>query len=665
MDELRVAFRAAHFAAAVALFGEFAFFFWVARPAFRHASQAIPLELYRRLHQVTAWSLAVVVASGVAWFLLQAAAMSGAAVGAMQPDTLDAVLTRTLFGRVWQIRFGLAIALGVVLLLLRRAVDQRNRAVLRGCSGFLAGALLATLAWAGHAAAEQGADRIAHLAADAVHLLAAGAWLGALAPLAYVLSRARQAANSEAYELAVGAAQRFSALGIASVSALMVTGTVNAWYTVGSLPALVGTHYGRLLLVKLALFGAMLALAAFNRFRVTSRLAQEAAPASRDSAPRALRQLQRNAIAEAMLGLGLLAVVGALGIAVPASHVQPVWPFAYSLSLEAAENSAGTLAAASLAMLGATISLALILIGAARRWRKTTLAAAAGLSIGLAASAWLFAVPAYPTSYFRSPIRYTAESIVRGKVLFEAHCAVCHGPSGRGDGPAAGSLAVKPRDLAEHFFHHREGDILWKLKHGVAGTPMPGFGDRLDDDQLWHLINLLRAQAQAVEAQATNESVEPWRAIVAPDFTFQVGRGPQDSLARQRGRIVLLAFYTLPGSYERLRTLAQAKAALEHADVRIIALPIAERAGTSQDAPEIDASILANADPRVVVAYGIFNPALRSRHTELLIDRQGYLRARWRLAAGEGWNRIPELLRQVELLHDEKPRAMSQRTHAH
>src|SRR5438270_9111433 len=122
---------------------------------------------------------------------------------------------------------------------------------------------------------------------------------------------------------------------------------------------------------------------------------------------------------------------------------------------------------------------------------------------------------------------------------------LCHGPDGRGDGPAAASLAVKPPDLAEHFFHHREGDILWKLKHGAPDTPMPAFGGRLSEEQLWELITLLRARAEAQAGRALNESVEDSRAIAAPEFTFQVGREPQASLARQPGAVGLLVVHTL------------------------------------------------------------------------------------------------------------------------
>ena len=113
------------------------------------------------------------------------------------------------------------------------------------------------------------------------------------------------------------ATTRFSILGIVSVGTLLATGIVNTFYLAGSVAALCGTDYGRLLLIKIALFLAMVAIAAVNRFRLTPRLLQHASiAASRD----ALRQLRRNAAIEALAGAIVIAIVAALGTMAPAIH---------------------------------------------------------------------------------------------------------------------------------------------------------------------------------------------------------------------------------------------------------------------------------------------------------------------------------------------------------
>jgi len=655
MNEFAFVLRAIHFAATVALFGEFAFLLWAALPALSTAPGAGEAETFRRRSiRAAAWSLAVVFVSGLLWLAVESAAMSGMPfASAVNPSTLGAVLGDTLFGRTWLVRFALAAALAVALFFARREAGGRAKALELAC-GALAAGLLASLAWAGHAAADRGIDRVVHLSADAVHLLAAGAWLGALWPLALVLFRARREAGAPTLRFAARATQRFSAMGVASVGALVATGVANGWYTLGSVPALFGTDYGRLLLAKLALFCAMLALAAFNRLRWTPRLLRGESPLV------ALARLQRNATAETVLGLAVLGIVGALGVTAPALHVQTVWPFPYTL--EWGESSAAAAALLVMALAGA----GLVVLAWRKRSRPAAAIGVAGLLAAVAAPIWLFAVPAHPSTYFVSPVRYSAASIARGAPLYDRHCAACHGASGHGDGPAGASLPVRPPDLTRHFLHHREGDMLWWLQHGITGTPMPGFGDRMAEGQLWDVLNLLRAQADVARGKTMDASVEPWRPIVAPDFTFQIARGPQQSLRQYRGRgVVLLVFYALPQARPRLRQLAAAWAEFRRAGVGIIAMPMTSISTASRD----DASA-ADPDPEVILVYSLFaRPTADAERptydAEFLVDRQGYLRSRWTPGESPDWNRIPELLRQIEILNRENPRPAAYERHVH
>jgi mono/diheme cytochrome c family protein len=82
----------------------------------------------------------------------------------------------------------------------------------------------------------------------------------------------------------------------------------------------------------------------------------------------------------------------------------------------------------------------------------------------------LLFVPAYPTSYYSSSTNFAVTSIARGAELFPADCAACHGPTGRGDGPAAKTLPVPPADLtASHLWMHSDGELFWWLSHGMEG----------------------------------------------------------------------------------------------------------------------------------------------------------------------------------------------------
>jgi putative copper resistance protein D len=103
------------------------------------------------------------------------------------------------------------------------------------------------------------------------------------------------------------------------VGLILATGIVNAWILVGSLHALIVTEYGRLLMLKVTLFAAMLMIAAANRFWLTPRLASASGS---EAQLKALHQLTRNSMIELALGLMIFAIVGVLGMLHPALHFE-------------------------------------------------------------------------------------------------------------------------------------------------------------------------------------------------------------------------------------------------------------------------------------------------------------------------------------------------------
>jgi putative copper resistance protein D len=139
-------------------------------------------------------------------------------------------------------------------------------------------------------------------------------------PLVMLLATASRHEDMTWARIARNATLRFSTLGIISVAILLATGIVNAWVLVGSFSALVRTDYGRLVLVKIALFAAMLSLATFNRLRLTPRLSLPSQTVLRTGA---LRQLVRNSTIEVAMGVVVFAIVAVLGTLHPAIHLQP------------------------------------------------------------------------------------------------------------------------------------------------------------------------------------------------------------------------------------------------------------------------------------------------------------------------------------------------------
>jgi len=107
--------------------------------------------------------------------------------------------------------------------------------------------------------------------------------------------------------------RRFATLAAWSVALLVLSGLVNTWFMTNSFRDLIGTDYGDLLLVKIALFVAMLGFAALNRVRFTPRLV-----AARTGGSQALWW---SVAAELLLGLLVIWVVAVLGQTEPPGHM--------------------------------------------------------------------------------------------------------------------------------------------------------------------------------------------------------------------------------------------------------------------------------------------------------------------------------------------------------
>jgi len=315
LNEPLVIARAFHLASTLLLTGTIMFRCFVAAPAFRaKAGGALEDGLRIRLAQIVWAGLAVAMLSGAAWLLFVAAEIGGLSVAdAVSEGLAGIVLTQTAFGDAWMLRLAMAALLAVLLLLPNPNPGFASATDL--ICAMLAAGLAASLAFAGHAAATEGLDGMIHLASDGLHLVAAGAWLGALWPLSILLGRARRAGDTVSAAIAYQATRRFSILGMISVAAILASGVVNTYEILGMMAfSMMGTDYNRLLLAKIALFIAMLALAAFNRQRLTPRLSN-----ARDHR-RAIRQLQWNSLAEVGLGLLILAIVAVLGRIAPHPH---------------------------------------------------------------------------------------------------------------------------------------------------------------------------------------------------------------------------------------------------------------------------------------------------------------------------------------------------------
>lgn len=110
------------------------------------------------------------------------------------------------------------------------------------------------------------------------------------------------------------------------------------------------------------------------------------------------------------------------------------------------------------------------------------------------------ALPGNPTGDAAS-----AEAVERGRAAFEGNCSICHGASGRGDGPFATILQdyrgewLRPRNLRDDRMKLGESpqDLYRAVSWGFEGTPMPGFASMLDERTRLDLVAFLLSLREA------------------------------------------------------------------------------------------------------------------------------------------------------------------------
>ena len=293
-----IAARFVHFAALALFFGLALFPRYGLSGAFNPAAAL-------RTRRVLGWSAGVALASALAWLGFSTASMIGRAI---DPAALLLVARETEFGRRWMVRLPLLAVLSV-LLLTRKPGEAATTA-----ETLIAGALLASLAWVGHGGEGEGGSAILHRMADAVHLLAASFWLGAL--IGFLMLGRAAMRTADGARLLCAALTRFAGIGPGIVVLLIFTGLVNSWFLVGPAHALslVSSPYGQVLAVKIVLFAAMLLVAAANRYWLTPHLARALV---HQHTTEAVRRLRLSLAAETALALLVFAAVGALGTLSP------------------------------------------------------------------------------------------------------------------------------------------------------------------------------------------------------------------------------------------------------------------------------------------------------------------------------------------------------------
>lgn len=304
-----VAARFLQFAALSVLFGSSLFYLY----GFKVGSTGVSSRRWAWPNLLLLVAAVVGVVATLAWLMAETAILTDSAANAFNPASLWFLLSETGFGGVYLFRLGLlAFAIAAYFAL----PPGRELWI---AESILGGVVVASFARTGHGIYDKGVAGMVHSGGDALHALAAAAWIGALVPLSMLILRARRSGSPADASASYFGLERFSGIGLAVVSVLVLTGGINSWFLIGIAHwrELFTTPYGQTLLLKLVLFGAMLVLAAANRFLLVPQLSMAVGMHSDDanalSLGHSIRALQVSILTETVLATLVLAVVAYLG----------------------------------------------------------------------------------------------------------------------------------------------------------------------------------------------------------------------------------------------------------------------------------------------------------------------------------------------------------------
>lgn len=108
-----------------------------------------------------------------------------------------------------------------------------------------------------------------------------------------------------------------------------------------------------------------------------------------------------------------------------------------------------------------------------------------------------------------NPMKFTTNSVARGKRVYDTQCAMCHGDTGLGDGDVAKDIGAKPPDFTNPatLKSRTDGELFAII--GEGSGLMPAQGDRMKDYHKWDAINYLRSLSGAVPAKSQPGEFDP------------------------------------------------------------------------------------------------------------------------------------------------------------
>ena len=446
------------------------------------------------------------------------------------------------------------------------------------------------------------------------------------------------------------------------VGVILLMGVLIGYLQISRLVELFDTTDSQYLLIKVLLFIVMLFIAGLIR--------QHFLPQFKTGKPTSVIHLaiSKWVLLELSAGFILLAVANAIKNTTPAAHEEiKTWPFDFRFSLDATwdtSSSVQTQVFLGLILIALAIGLTSYFIHVKGNKKRAFIT---GISLALT-GAFIALQPliitAYPDTYRNSTVTYDAISISNGADIFSNRCASCHGAEGKGDGPLAETLDVMLMDLNHmHAAGDTAGDMYWSFTQEHFKDAFHSTIPPLDEDETWELINYLNAQAASYTGLSLYTYIEPHNPFLgAPDFYYATQKTSGNLKEFREESAILLVLFSWPEGQARLDALKESYQAITAANTDIIAVEIPKPNSALQGTkPDYPFTVVTEQTESMVTTYSLF---VRSKvrnldvsisspltHIDFIIDRFGYLRARWIPEANtRHWTDAPLLLKELEKL---------------
>jgi copper resistance protein D len=270
--------------------------------AYAYLSTLVPSVLAetigRQLRAIRLATIAIAVGTTCAALPIEASALGGGLGNAGNLTTIHDILLETSNGHAWLVQ---VIAVVALLMTVWRVPRRWQAATALG-----AGLLLGSRALTGHGVMREGAVGALLQTNYLLHVLSAGAWLGALVPILLLF---RQLGEQNLAQDAALGLRRFSTAGHFTVALAVCSGVINTGLILGNLPLAWSHPYQLLLAVKICIVGGMIVLALINRYVIVPRIRSDFRPAA--------HLLLYTTAIELMLGGGALVLVNLLSASDP------------------------------------------------------------------------------------------------------------------------------------------------------------------------------------------------------------------------------------------------------------------------------------------------------------------------------------------------------------